>query len=167
VTAAVLDVLAAAGAEDDDLTFEILPACAAAGEHRIGYASIMRLVECVREMHWRRDVLPAAAGRPVDSITRTLSADFSAPMEINDRVAGRYRVAWCRRRSYGLEVSFSSRATGACLARIDLVNVFYDPVRRRSTTPPDAVLEALRATSGAHPRGSGSDGLTSRKPTVR
>jgi len=155
VIEAIAEMLGGAVISPDGIVFELLPECAADGERRIGYASIMRLVERVRELHWSRDVLPLATAGPIDSITRSLEADFRAPFEINDRVLGRYRVGWCQRRSYGLQVSFSSQRSGTDLARVDLVSVFYDPVRRRSATPPDAVLEALRASSrltGAVPK---------------
>jgi acyl-CoA thioesterase FadM len=145
MTAIAVDILEAAVIDDDRIVFEVLPECAVAGERRIGYASIMQLVERVRELHWSRDVLPPAAGRPVDSITRSLSADFLAPFTVHDQVVGGYRVQWCRQRSYGLQVAFRSSRRGIDLARVDLVSVFYDPVLLCSTSPPMAVLQALNS----------------------
>jgi acyl-CoA thioesterase FadM len=135
----------AARVEGDQVVFEVAPGWAAPGERRIGYAAIMRLVECVREFHWDRDVLPAAGGQPVDSITRSVLAEFLAPVRVCERVFGSYRVGWCRQRSYGLEVSLSAPGVTA-LARVDLVNVFYDPAGERAAIPPAALLEALRAS---------------------
>jgi len=142
----------------DRVVFAIDRGWTAPGEQRIGYPGILRLVECVRELHWARDVVPPAAGRPIDSITRSLTADFLAPLEGGDELTGRYRIEWCRERSYALEVLLSSTTSAVDLVRASLVSVFYDPVGRTSTSPPTPVLMALRA--------SGSTGLTSRKPTV-
>lgn len=133
--------------EGDGIVIEVPAWWAANGERRIGYASIMRLVEVVRELHWSRDVEPLALGGQIDSITRRIQAEFLAPFLVNEHVHGHYRVRWCRQRSYGLQVSFSSQRTGKGLARVDLICVFFDPVRMSSTTPPDAILKALRGSA--------------------
>src|SRR6266536_3490333 len=103
--------------EADRLVFMIAQEWAATGERRIGYVGILRLVECVREFHWRNDVLPAAVEERVDSITRSISADFLSPVEVSDQIVGRYRIRWCRRRSYQLEVVLSSQTTVRDLVR--------------------------------------------------
>jgi acyl-CoA thioesterase FadM len=130
-----------ASGHHDLVCFTISASWATPGEARIGYVSIMRLVESIRELHWQRDVLSATT-LPIDSITRSLSVDFLAPVEPRAAVMGRYRVDWCRRRSYGLEVSLDSPA-GVPLVRARLVSVFYDPVAGRSTRPSASVTEAL------------------------
>ncbi len=149
-----LDLRGWAHTEADQVVFAISGAWAAPGERRIGYVGIMRLVECVRELHWARDVVTAAEGAPVDCITRSLTADFLAPVVIGTRVIGRYRVQLCSRRSYGLEVTLSSGGQRSELVRASMVDVFYDPVHERCVAPPASVAALLRT-------------LTMRNPTVR
>jgi len=98
-------------------------------------------------------VLPAAVEERVDSITRSISADFLSPVEVSDQIVGRYRIRWCRRRSYQLEVVLSSQTTVRDLVRVGLVSVFFDPMRMCSTVPPASVAEALqrRAATVGHP----------------
>lgn len=133
--------------DGDQVIFTIASQWAVPGERRIGYVGILRLVECVRELHWRRDVLPPAAGRPVDCITRSVTAEFLAPVETEARLVGRYRVEWCRDRSYGLQVLLSTLPSGKELVRVGLVCVFYDPVGSSSASPPASVRTALRDLS--------------------
>ncbi len=116
----------------------------AEGEDRIGYVSILRLVECVREEHWRRTVLPEAGDPPVDSITKSLSAEFFAPVCPGTPVLGRSRVTRGGARSYELTVDLVVRDTGEPLMRAVLVGVFYDADAGRSTVPPEAVAASLR-----------------------
>lgn len=126
------------------IVFNILPTWASQTEKRIGYVGVLRLVECVRELHWRRDVLPLSGSDLIDSITRSLDADFRAPIEVGMRVTGRYSISWCRARSYGLSVGLSCEQEDRDLARVDLVNVFFDPNTNCSTFPPDRLAAALR-----------------------
>jgi acyl-CoA thioesterase FadM len=139
-----------ARAEDDRVAFKVMQDWAAPGEQRIGYAGILRLVECVREFHWARDVLPAAGRRQIDSVARSLTADFLTPVAVGDHLVGRYRITWCRRRSYGLEVLLAT-TDGVDLVLVSLASVFYDPVGRSSVTPPAPVLAALRSLSRSEP----------------
>jgi acyl-CoA thioesterase FadM len=117
------------------------------GEGRIGHPGLVRLVECVRELHWARDVLSAAAN--VDSVTRSSRFEYLGPVVPGTQVTGRYRVTGCGSRSYRLEVVLSAGA--ADLVRAELVNVFYDAALGRSTSPPGPVLAALRRRAAGSP----------------
>ena len=49
------------------------------GEKRIGYVSILRLVESARELHWRRDIAPLADLTRLDSITKSHDRGLRTP----------------------------------------------------------------------------------------
>ncbi|HKT40506.1 MAG TPA: hypothetical protein VJR48_19190, partial [Ktedonobacterales bacterium] len=55
------------------LEVEVQRAWIVAGEDRLAYTAIVRLVECCREWHWQSDILPHAGGALLDSITKSLS----------------------------------------------------------------------------------------------
>jgi acyl-CoA thioesterase FadM len=132
-----------ATAIDAELRLRIRAEWVVVGEDRLGYATIARLVECVREVHWRRDVIPAAAGASVDTITKRLELDFHAPLLVGSEIVGAYRVTSVRERSYRLAVSMTASSTGALLAEGLLVNVFYDPKTRSAIACPPALRDAL------------------------
>ncbi|HTP17297.1 MAG TPA: hypothetical protein VMK13_15860 [Streptosporangiaceae bacterium] len=113
------------------------------GEKRIGYVSILRLIESVRELHWRRDVGPHADPARVDSITRALTADFVGPVLGGTQVVGDYALTWVKSRSYGLRVTIAD-AGGHDLARVDLASVFVDPGTLRPVVPDPQLPAALR-----------------------
>jgi len=113
------------------------------GEDRVGYAALTQLIECVRELHWRRDVLAVEDASNVDSVTRTITLDFPHPVLAGAEIIGRYGVRWVRHRSYGLDVSLSDASTGLVLASAAIVNVFYDADARRSVVCPALVRDVL------------------------
>jgi acyl-CoA thioesterase FadM len=121
----------------------IQPGWAAEGEDRVGYATIARLVECVRELHWRLDVLPVTRGDTLDTITRRIEVDFWSPLLVGADVVGRYGVESIRPRSYQLTVSIASDSTGEPLMGAILTNVFYDPLLRSAIPCPPGVKRAL------------------------
>jgi acyl-CoA thioesterase FadM len=112
------------------------------GEKRIGYVSILRLVECARELHWRRDVAPHADADRLDSITKSVTADFARPIIADAQVACEYAVTWFRPRSYGLRVQIVDEHHGA-LAQVNLASVWVDPGSLRPVTPDQCVTEAM------------------------
>jgi acyl-CoA thioesterase FadM len=113
------------------------------GEKRIGYVGILRLVECTRELHWRRDVAPYADLDWLDSITKSVTADFARPVMADTQIACEYVVTWLRPRSYGLRVSIVNDE-GGTLSQVDLVSVWVDPGMLRPVAPNERVTEALR-----------------------
>jgi acyl-CoA thioesterase FadM len=112
------------------------------GEKRIGYVSILRLVECVRELHWRRDVAPQADMARLDSITKSVTADFAGPIMADAQVGCEYAVTWLRPRSYGLRVSIAAE-DGCTLAQVDLASVWVDPGSLQPVVPDQRVTEAM------------------------
>ena len=112
------------------------------GEKRIGYVSILRLVECTRELHWRRDVAPHADTARLDPITKSATADFASPIMADAQVACEYAVTWLRPRSYGLRVKIVDE-DGGTLAQVDLASVWVDPGSLRPVVPDQCVTAAM------------------------
>lgn len=112
------------------------------GEDRLSATTLLRLVECCREHHWQTDILPAAAGQPVDSITKSINAEFVQPVPVPGTVLLDYAVMQVRSRSY--EMRFAIRLPdGSLCATVTMVQVFFDPLTSQATTPPPAVRQRL------------------------
>ncbi len=119
------------------------------GEDRLSATTLLRLVECCREHHWQMDIVPAAAGQPVDSITKAISAEFFRPVPVPGTVLITYAVTTVRGRGYELRCAIRLPDDTLC-AMVTMVQVFYDPPAGQATTPPPAVhqrLQALLATT--------------------
>mgnify|MGYP001574893049 CR=1 FL=1 len=119
------------------------------GEDRLSYTTILRIVECCREHHWRRDVT-AICDTPLDSILVTCEAVFHQPILAGSRVAVKYRVAAVGTKSYDLQFFVSSPGSAEDWATVRMRCVFLDPAARYSCIPPQTVANHLRA---AIPRG--------------
>lgn len=138
-----------AQAEGPRLLVRIPPDWPAGGEKRIGYVSILRLVECARELHWRRDVAPRANPARLDSITKSVKADFVRPIMADAQVACEYALTWLRPRSYGLRVNIADDG-GGTLAQVDLASVWVDPGSLQPVVPDQCVAAAVRRLTGQH-----------------
>ncbi|MGN6258130.1 MAG: acyl-CoA thioesterase [Solirubrobacterales bacterium] len=140
-----LESAAAAKVEGRRVRFGVEPRWCAPGESRLGYPGILRLMECVRELHWRLDVIPRCP--EMDTITKTLEAEFLQPVEAGSEVTGEYALTEVRGRSYVLEIVLRDSVTAEPLARGRMVSVFYDEGRRQAVEPPTALVAALRASA--------------------
>lgn len=122
-----------------------------AGEDRLAYTAIVRLVECCREWHWQSDILPHAGGAPLDSITKSLTAVFSHPMMLGSMLRITHQVVAVRPRSYQLRFTLAThdpeqpeQPAQQC-ATLEMVSVFYDPARANVAEPPPGVLAYLHS----------------------
>lgn len=91
------------------------------GEVHIGYSQIVRLVEAVRDQHWRQ--LLSAIGDPrLDSVVRHLTIDFMRPLAVSSTYIFSASVSRIGRTSYTLRVTcrVSAGNTAFC-ADLDLV----------------------------------------------
>jgi acyl-CoA thioesterase FadM len=138
-----LEAAGAAKAVGSQVIFVIKAHWCAPGEDRLGYCGVVRLMECVRELHWRKDV--SLAYPEVDTITKSLDLEFLEPLAVEAEVTGAYAVADVGSRSYVLEIVLRDGVTSHELARGRLVSVFYDGVRHRAVEPPPPLAAALRA----------------------
>ena len=127
------------------LEVAVRPAWIVAGEDRLAYTSIVRLVECCREWHWQSDILPPADGAPLDSITKSFSGEFIHPIAVGSLLQITYQVIDARPRSYQLRFRLTTLHPDQHCATLDMVSVFYDPARDAVAEPPRAVADYLRA----------------------
>lgn len=130
---------------NDHVEFQIEPAWCVAGEDRVGFAGIVRLIECVREWHWRRDVAAVSADVTLDSITKALEVEFISPVRPGRVVRGECAVVAAGEKSYTVEVKLCEEPSGDLLAVGRLVSVFYDDGAGASVTPPERVAARLRS----------------------
>jgi acyl-CoA thioesterase FadM len=138
-----LEAAGVAAADRRRVRFAIEPRWCALGENRLGYPGLLRLMECVRELHWRLDVLPRYP--ELDSITKALQVEFLRPVTGGSEVTGEYEISQVDGRSYVLEIALRDGAEGEQLARGRLTSVFYDEALGRSVEPPASLVTALRS----------------------
>lgn len=131
------------------IEFTISPKWPYKNETRIGDASIGRLFECVRELHWQQDVVSVAGTNPVDCATVASNEEFKQPVTAQEKVIGQYRVLRVGSSSYGLEISLTSPA-GSLLSRTEKTFAFFNASRQKSTNPPVSVKENLERLRFQH-----------------
>lgn len=152
MTPATLSALLAEGGvrlRPDGFEVETRRAWVVPGEDRLSATTILRLVECCREHHWQTDIVPSATGQPVDSITKSISAEFYQPAPVPGAVHITYAVTQVRGRGY--ELRFAVRLPdGTLCATVTMVQVFFDAETHQATVPPSEVHERLRSLLAAH-----------------
>ena len=122
-----------------------------AGEDRLAYTAIVRLVECCREWHWESEILPHAGGAPLDSITKSFQGQFTRPIAVDSLLRITCQVVEARPRSYRLRFTLVTQDAQQpqqpqqTCATLEMVGVFYDPVRAAVAEPPPGVVDYLRA----------------------
>ena len=128
----------------DGMTVRAAAAWVVPGEDHLSYTTLTRLVECCREHHWARDVLPAAQGEPIEAIARSFSARFyqAAPVGVVIRLS--YQVCAVRSRMYQLRVVIADPKQRITYARCALDCVFYDPLSHRACRATPAVVAHLK-----------------------
>lgn len=127
------------------LKLTVSPAWVVPGEDRLSYASLIRLCECCREYHWRRDVIIHEPR--LDSIVVQCTANFKSPILVGSNIEVRYAVTRVGDHSYDCTVAIAPLdvGRGAPHALIVLTSAFYDSTKRRAVQPPPVVADALRA----------------------
>jgi acyl-CoA thioesterase FadM len=127
---------------DSEITVKADPAWAQSGESRIGYAGLIRLVECGRELQWQR--LVDGTGCCVDSITRCIAGEFFQPVRIYSSVVIRSFVICVANSSYTLQVELSIPAANAVAACVELVCVTINPQTFRPVRLPEILRSRLQ-----------------------
>ena len=125
------------------LTVTINPSWIIAGEDRLSYTTLIRIIECCREHHWNLDILAYAGDTPVDSILKTINANFINAILANSQIKITYKVTDVRSRGYSMRFNVFDAESQTLCAEIDIVSVFYDPVEHKSVAPPDTVRNSL------------------------
>lgn len=112
-------------------------------EDRLSYASAIRLAECCRELHWKRDIRELAP--TLDSIVVRCAADFMHPIITGSRIQIRNAITRIGRSCYDCTIEMISVGSTEHIlySVITLTNVFYSHDIRESIKPPTCVVEAL------------------------
>lgn len=127
----------------DGLTVTIHSSWVVPGEDRLSYATLVRLIECCREHHWKMDVLPKAKDTQVDSICKSIEAKFLSAIPIGSLISITYRVTGVRQKGYSLRFEVRDTKSQTLRAEVNLVSVFYDSVASKPVAPPDTVFNHL------------------------
>lgn len=115
------------------------------GEDRLSYATIVRLFECCREVHWQRDILPNLEdASPVDTTCTSLSARFLRPIIVGRSFTIRYAVTAISEKRYVLTLTILDIGDNEICAEGVLELAFYDPSARKAVIPPRAISESLQ-----------------------
>lgn len=122
--------------------FDIAQSWCAPGEDRIGYTTITRLVECVRELHWEQQIRQLAPAG-VDSMTRSLLADFTRPVRAGLPIRGTYDLLRVGNTSYDLRVILSSVASSSVAATFTLISIFCEPETGKPVPAPKGLRPTL------------------------
>jgi acyl-CoA thioesterase FadM len=127
---------------DRQIHITVRPDWIVAGEDRLSFTTVIRLVECCREYHWEIDISPRVDC--LDSICKEMRASFVAPIKIGNAISISYRVSGIRRKGYSLRFEVRKSASSLLYARVDMDSVFYDPVRSEAVEPPETIRCYLR-----------------------
>jgi acyl-CoA thioesterase FadM len=115
------------------------------GEQRISYTTLVRLVECCREYHWRKDIPTCGC----DSICRSMACDFRRLINVDDHVTITYRVVRVGGKSYSLRFEIRDGGNVIC-ATADMVCVFFDPASGTALFPDRNVRSSLVLLQGVN-----------------
>ncbi|CAG0960618.1 hypothetical protein METP3_00804 [Methanosarcinales archaeon] len=126
----------------DRLTVIIPPSWIVLGEDRLSYTSLVRLIECCREYHWKKDILSKINIEefPLDSICKLLSGEFTNPILVGSTISISYSITEVRRKGYTLKFEVRNSNNILC-AKFILVSIFYNPVNQKSIIPPASVSD--------------------------
>lgn len=128
---------------DDGLAFTVHPSWIVPGEDRLSYTTLIRLVECCREHHWIKDVLPKAEGIIVDSTIKSIAGEFTRSILVGSAALMKYEIADVRSKGYSLRFQVYIRDSFEVVARFCLVSIFIDDSQHQAVFPPPDVLEYL------------------------
>jgi len=127
----------------DALTITITPSFIVAGEDRLSYTSLIRLIEGCREYHWQADIAPLIKTTSLDTICRSLTAQFVKVILVGTTVRIEWKITEVRNRAYTVRFDVRDARASYLCAQCDLVSVFYDPQTHAAVTPPKNVLDFL------------------------
>lgn len=125
------------------LILTIHPSWIVEGEDRLSYTTLIRLIECCREYHWQNDITSKCGETLVDSTCKTLTANFIKAIPVESRISINYYVIEVRRKGYLLKFTVTNAEDQTLYAELEIVSIFYDPVKRTSIVPPYTLFEYL------------------------
>lgn len=142
---------------ENGISLQVSPKWVVQGEDHLSYTTMIRLVECCREYHWRRDVLDFFEKPWLDSTTKSIMGDFKKPVHVHEKIDIIYEIEEIRRRGYRLCFIIIDSEHDVC-AKVIMVFVFIDSERNEVVEPPRFFLEhlaQLRNTYVNRPEGCG------------
>ena len=130
------------------IIIRVQPTWAISGEKHLSYTTLTRLVECCREYHWEKDVLPLIYETNVDSICKALNAEFIKPVSIEARIFLKYEVKNIKHKSYELgikilDVENESANDQEIYAIFNIILVFCNTETIQAVNIPDAAANKL------------------------
>jgi acyl-CoA thioesterase FadM len=125
------------------LSVHVSPSMIISGEDRLSYTTVVRLVECCRELHWQKDILSYHKQNQLDSICKSITADFNRPILLGSDILITYAITEIRGKSYCLRFRIAERGSEFDSAVIEIVCVFYNPLTRTAVKPPPLILNRL------------------------
>jgi len=122
----------------------VLPDWVVDNETRLSYTSIIRLVECCREYHWEKDILPFS-DHAIDSTVKMINGEFKKPIPVGQIILIKYNIVQVRKKSYSLQFSVEDATNNNLYAIINLVSVFLDPTSGSTYYPSKYLIQILKA----------------------
>lgn len=119
------------------------PTWAVPGESHLSYTTLTRLVECCREHHWNEDVTPYLPSPIIDSICKSINAQFLQPVPISTTINITYKILQVRRKGYELLFKICSANMQETYAIFNAVFVFINTETKLSVIIPKAIANNL------------------------
>lgn len=111
--------------DGDHLEVRVQRDWATAGEARLGWTQIVRIVECVRDFHWRQ-YGAAARLEGLDATVTRLEARFRGPMVVGETYGLSWKVSQRDVRGYILAVEIYLAESLQQIAHMDMRLRFVD-----------------------------------------
>lgn len=117
------------------------------GEDRLSYTTLTRLVECCREYHWNKDVETINKSADLDSITKSVSANYFHPVYLNVPILISYQVIEVRSKGYCVKFIIANEDGSIIYAEYSLILIFFSNLSNKAIAPSKEIIEHLRCLS--------------------
>lgn len=114
---------------DDGLLIYVPQSWIVVGEDRLSYSTIIRLVECCREYHWKKDI--TIKYPLLDSICGQINANFFKPISAEQFVKIKYSISFVSDKKYMLNFLLHDSSEILC-GYVEMVLYFYDSQKKKS-----------------------------------
>lgn len=113
------------------------------GEDRLSYTTLTRLIECCREHHWKEDVEKIVGKSELDSITKSVSANYFHPVLTGKKILIKYQIKEVREKGYMSEFIITDEEQSVVYAEYSVVFIFYSSIANKVIKAPKEVLDNL------------------------
>lgn len=103
------------------------------GEERISYTTLIRLIECCREYHWKKDIYYKYGC--IDSICGQINANFIRPIYPNKVISIKYNLRCVMTKKYIIEFLIYDDLNEMC-GYVTMVQYFYNPINGMTINAP-------------------------------